>query len=233
MMKKIVILSGAGISAESGIKTFRDQDGLWENYDVNEVASIDGWYKNPELMIRFYNERRAQLADCQPNRAHKIIAELEKLFHVVVVTQNVDDLHERAGSSHIIHLHGELTKVCSEHQKRHVQDIGYQPIRYGDRAADGNLLRPFIVWFGEAVPLLENAIAEVQTADALIVIGTSLNVYPAAGLIYYANNKIPIFVVDPNDVQPISRRVHFVKEKATKGMELVRNQLVTLFKTEE
>lgn len=226
MMKKIVVLSGAGVSAESGISTFRDSNGLWENYNVEDVASIDGWYRNPELMIDFYNARRRELEHCQPNDAHKIIAELEQQYEVVVVTQNVDNLHERGGSSHVIHLHGELTKACSERGKRCVEDIGYRDIKYGEKAADGGILRPFIVWFGESVPLLEDAAAHVQTADILIIIGTSLNVYPAAGLLYYAPAGIPIYVIDPKEVQPIRREVIFIKEKATEGMRLLRAKLM-------
>jgi NAD-dependent deacetylase len=226
MMKKIVVLSGAGVSAESGISTFRDSNGLWENYNVEDVASIDGWYRNPELMIKFYNDRRRELEHCQPNDAHKIIAELEQQYEVVVVTQNVDNLHERGGSSHVIHLHGELTKACSERGKRCVEDIGYRDIKYGEKAADGGILRPFIVWFGESVPLLEDAAAHVQTADILIIIGTSLNVYPAAGLLYYAPTGIPIYVIDPKEVQPIRREVIFIKEKATEGMRQLRAKLM-------
>ncbi len=226
MMKKIVVLSGAGVSAESGISTFRDSNGLWENYNVEDVASIDGWYRNPELMIKFYNDRRRELEHCQPNDAHKIIAELEQQYEVVVVTQNVDNLHERGGSSHVIHLHGELTKACSERGKRCVEDIGYRDIKYGEKAADGGILRPFIVWFGESVPLLEDAAAHVQTADILIIIGTSLNVYPAAGLLYYAPTGIPIYVIDPKEVQPIRREVIFIKEKATEGMRQLRKKLM-------
>ena len=210
-MKKIVFLTGAGISAESGISTFRDSNGLWENYNVEDVASIEGWDRNPELMIQFYNERRAQLANTQPNAAHKLVAELEKYYKVTVVTQNVDDLHERAGSTNIIHLHGELTKVCSDRGKRCVQDIGYAPIKYGTRTADGGMMRPFIVWFGEAVPLMEDAVGEVADADIMVVVGTSLNVYPAAGLLYYARKDTEIYVIEPKEVQPISRNVTFIK----------------------
>ncbi|MDR1113381.1 MAG: NAD-dependent deacylase [Bacteroidales bacterium] len=224
-MKKIAILSGAGISAESGITTFRDSNGLWENYDINEVASIEGWYRNPALMIDFYNQRRKQLASCEPNEAHKIIAQLEEQHDVTVVTQNVDNLHERAGSSHIIHLHGELTKVCSEKGKRFVKDIEYAAIRYGDLAEDGELLRPFIVWFGENVPLLEKGIEVVAAADILIVIGTSLNVYPAAGLVSYAQQNAQIYVIDPKEVHPVGRSVTFIQEKATKGMEILWKNL--------
>lgn len=228
-MKNIVVLSGAGISAESGISTFRDSDGLWENYNVEDVASIDGWYRNPDLMIDFYNERRAQLEKCEPNEAHKLVAQLEQYYEVTVVTQNIDNLHERGGSTNIIHLHGEATKVCSENGKRYVQDIGYAPIEHGARTPDGALMRPFIVWFGEAVPMMDEAIKAVEKADILIIVGTSLNVYPAAGLLYYAPKDTPIYVIDPKDVQPISRNVHFIKQKATAGMrelfkELTKNQ---------
>lgn len=225
-MKKIVFLTGAGISAESGISTFRDSNGLWENYNVEDVASIEGWDRNPELMIQFYNERRAQLANTQPNAAHKLVAELEKYYKVTVVTQNVDDLHERAGSTNIIHLHGELTKVCSDRGKRCVQDIGYAPIKYGTRTADGGMMRPFIVWFGEAVPLMEDAVGEVADADIMVVVGTSLNVYPAAGLLYYARKDTDIYVIDPKEVQPISRNVTFIKEKASVGMKQLFDKLV-------
>lgn len=225
-MKKIVVLSGAGVSAESGISTFRDSDGLWENFNVEDVASIEGWYRNPELMINFYNERRRQLEHCQPNDAHKIIAELECQYEVVVVTQNIDNLHEKGGSTDIIHLHGELTKACSERGKTNVVDIGYRDIEFGEKAADGALLRPFIVWFGEDVPLLTAAAEQVREADILIIIGTSLNVYPAAGLVYYAKDDAEIYVIDPKEVQPIQRKVTFIRQKATDGMRQLRAQLM-------
>jgi NAD-dependent deacetylase len=218
-MKKLVILSGAGISAESGISTFRDSDGLWESYNVMEVASIEGWYQNPELVVDFYNQRRVQLANVEPNDAHKIIAQLEQFYEVTVITQNVDDLHERGGSTKIIHLHGELTKVCSDDWKKHVTDIGYTTFNFGDLAPDGQLLRPFIVWFGEDVPLIQQAAEIVAQADIIIVIGTSLNVYPAAGLLYSARRDAAIYVIDPKEVQPIARQVHYIKEKATAGMK--------------
>ena len=224
-MKKIVFLTGAGISAESGISTFRDSNGLWENYNVEDVASIEGWDRNPELMIQFYNARRTELEKAQPNQAHILAAELEKHFQVTVVTQNIDNLHERAGSTNIIHLHGELTKACSDRGKRCVQDIGYAPITYGTRTEDGGMMRPFIVWFGEAVPLMEDAVREVEQADIVGIVGTSLNVYPAAGLLYYAKNNAEIYVIDPKDVQPISRRVTFIKEKATVGMKQLFDKL--------
>lgn len=201
-MKKLVILSGAGISAESGISTFRDAGGLWDKYPVMQVASIEGYEANPELVIRFYNERRRQLLDVSPNEGHRKCAELEKHFDVSVITQNVDNLHERAGSSHIIHLHGELTKVCSSYNpndSRYIKEL--QPEEYevkiGDKAGDGSQLRPFIVWFGEAVPRIEEAIKEVEKADIFVIIGTSMNVYPAAGLIHYVPRGAKIYLIDP------------------------------------
>ncbi len=224
-MKKLVLFSGAGISAESGINTFRDTGGLWEKYPVEQVASIDGWYQNPALVNDFYNQRRKQLATVKPNEAHQIIAELEKMFEVVVITQNVDDLHERAGSTHVIHLHGELTKICSENGKRFVRDIAYQNLTYGEKAPDGSLMRPFIVWFGEAVPMMEPAIEAVSSADYMIIVGTSLNVYPAAGLYYYAPKDAKLWLIDPNETQPVGREVHLIKEKATTGMRLLKREL--------
>ncbi len=223
-MKKIVILSGAGVSAESGIKTFRDSNGLWEEYKVEDVASIEGWYRDKELVLDFYNARRKALKEAQPNEAHKIIASLENDFNVCVVTQNVDNLHERAGSSKVIHLHGELTKARSVNDEFTTYDIGYNDINIGDIAPDGGQLRPFIVWFGESVPQLGRAAKEVETADILIVIGTSLNVYPAASLIHYANTNCRIFLIDP---QPMSLRIkNFtqIQEKATVGMRLLRDE---------
>jgi NAD-dependent deacetylase len=228
MKKKTVVLSGAGVSAESGISTFRDSNGLWENYDVMEVASIEGWYKNPQLVIEFYNQRRTQLSTVAPNEAHKIIADLESDYEVTVVTQNVDDLHERGGSTQVIHLHGELTKVCSDDQKKYIKDIGYKTIKFGDLAPDGQLLRPFIVWFGEEVPLIQRASEIVASADIIIVLGTSLNVYPAAGLLYSAKSDAQIYVIDPKEVQPISKKVIFIKEKATTGMKKLLTILQSL-----
>ena len=191
-MKRLAILSGAGVSKESGINTFRDSNGLWEQYPVEEVASIEGWYKNPQLMLRFYNMRRKDLQSREPNKAHKIIAELEKYFKIDVITQNVDNLHERAGSTNIIHLHGELTKARGELSEYPVYDIGYEDINWGDKTPSGEQLRPHIVWFGEAVPMIEKAAKIIEDCDILLVIGTSLNVYPAAGLIHYIKNGTPI-----------------------------------------
>ena len=225
-MKKFVIFSGAGISAESGISTFRDSGGLWEKYPVEQVATIEGWHQNPQLVIDFYNQRRKQLATVTPNDAHKTIAELEKNFHVTVITQNVDDLHERAGSTNVIHLHGELTKICSENKKRFVQDIGYGELKYGEKAPDGSLLRPFIVWFGEAVPMMEDAIHEVAQADYMVIVGTSLNVYPAANLYHYASDNAKLWLIDPNETQPVGRKINIIKEKATVGMRLLKEELL-------
>jgi len=224
--KKIVALTGAGISAESGITTFRDSGGMWEQYDVMEVASIDGWYKNPQLMLRFYNDRRKQLGEVEPNDAHRILAELEKDFDVTIVTQNVDNLHERAGSTKIIHLHGELTKARSEKDPNMIVDVGYNPIEWGEKAPDGTQLRPQVVWFGEAVPLIATAAGIVATADILLIIGTSLNVYPAAGLVGYADRKASIYLIDPNEVSYSGRNIAIIREKATTGMEKLKNILL-------
>ena len=223
-MKHIVFLTGAGMSAESGISTFRDSDGLWENYDVMKVASIEGWYENPDLMLTFYNERRAQLDKVEPNEGHKIIASLEKDFKVSVITQNVDNLHERAGSTEVIHLHGELTKACNE-SKTKVYDIGTNPIHPGDKAEDDSRLRPFIVWFGEAVPMIEKAAELVAEADILVIVGTSMQVYPAAGLIHYAKKNIPIYLIDPKNVN-VPPHVIVIQDKASTGMVLLRDKII-------
>ncbi|TXI48852.1 MAG: NAD-dependent deacylase [Lysobacter sp.] len=184
--KKIVVLSGSGISAESGLPTFRDANGLWRNHDWRQLASPDGWRKHPELVLEFYNERRAQAAAAQPNAAHRALAELESKYEVVVVTQNVDDLHERAGSTRIVHLHGQLTWARGTSPRRLRRHIGAAPIRMGDLCEDGSQLRPDIVWFGEAVPAMDEAAEEVADADKVLVVGTSLTVYPAASLTEYA-----------------------------------------------
>lgn len=231
--KKITVLTGAGVSAESGISTFRDSNGLWENYRMEDVASIEGWYRNPAVVLDFYNQRRRQLKDAQPNAAHRAIASLEQDYDVTVVTQNVDNLHERAGSTKIIHLHGELTKVrpedrCNERDgfsEAEVFDIGYDDISLGDLAPDGAQLRPHIVWFGEAVPKIEQAIDAVSRADILLIVGTSLQVYPAAGLYRYAGYDTPIYIIDPKDVPVNDRRIVHIREVATKGMEIFKNIL--------
>ena len=214
------------MSAESGISTFRDAGGLWENYDVMKVASIEGWYDDPELVQQFYNDRRAQLAKVEPNEGHKIIAGLEKEYKISVITQNVDNLHERAGSTEVIHLHGELTKACNEN-KTQVYDIGLNPIHPGDKAKDGSRLRPFIVWFGEAVPMIEKAAEIVSEADIVVIIGTSMQVYPAAGLIHYVRRGVPVFLIDPNDV-PAPQNVEVIKEKASTGMQLLKKRLAQI-----
>ena len=231
--KKIVVLTGAGVSAESGISTFRDNGGLWDNYDPQEVASIEGWRKNPGLMLDFYNAQRKSLKDAKPNEAHLAIVALEKDYDVTVVTQNVDNLHERAGSTRIIHLHGELTKVRPENccndmdnfSEKMVFDIGYGEIHLGDKAPNGHQLRPHIVWFGEAVPKIEPAIEAVSRADIMLIVGTSLTVYPAAGLYRYAGLDTPIYIIDPKDVPVRDKRIIQIKEVASKGMELFKNLL--------
>ncbi|MGN0189593.1 MAG: SIR2 family NAD-dependent protein deacylase [Candidatus Cryptobacteroides sp.] len=230
MKKKLVVLTGAGVSAESGISTFRDSDGLWENYNVEDVASIDGWYRDKALVLDFYNQRREQLKTVKPNAAHLAIAALEKDYDVTVVTQNIDNLHEAAGSTRIIHLHGELTKVrpencCNEadgFSEKNVFDIGYGKILPGDLAPNGAQLRPHIVWFGEAVPKIEAAIDAVQRADILLIVGTSLQVYPAAGLYRYAGDDTPIYIIDPKDVPVRDRRITHIKDVATCGMRTFR-----------
>ena len=226
-MTKLVVLSGAGVSAESGIKTFRDSDGLWENYNVADVADIEGWYRNKGLVLQFYNERRRQLEKAQPNRAHEIIAELEKYFETTVVTQNVDNLHERAGSTKVIHLHGELTKVRPEDQEdRGVKDIGYRDINLGDTDGRGVQLRPHIVWFGEAVPMMTPAARKVSEADILLIIGTSLNVYPAAGLFRYVQYGTPIFLIDPKPIRLDYDKFTQIQEPATVGMAKLKQILL-------
>ena len=228
MKKNLVVLTGAGVSAESGVSTFRDSDGLWENHRVEDVASIDGWYRDPSLVLDFYNARRVQLATVKPNPAHYSIASLEDEWNVTVVTQNVDNLHERAGSTKIIHLHGELTKVrpenCYDDQdgfsEETVFDIGYETIQIGDKAPNGAQLRPHIVWFGEAVPMMDDAIRELRDADVFVIIGTSLNVYPAAGLLNYAPSGVPVYLIDPNNVNVSPYRwLNFIKKGATEGMK--------------
>ena len=229
--KKIAVLTGAGVSAESGITTFRDSNGLWENHNVEDVASIEGWYRNPSLVLDFYNARRAQLSTVRPNAAHLAIASLEDEFDVTVVTQNVDNLHERAGSTRIIHLHGELTKVrpencCNDsdgYSEATVFDIGVDEVHVGDLAPNGAQLRPHIVWFGEAVPKIEAAIDAVEAADIVLIVGTSLQVYPAAGLYRYAKMDAPIYIIDPADMSLRDSRITHIKDVATKGMEMFKN----------
>lgn len=228
-MKKIVVLTGAGISAESGIKTFRDADGLWEGHDIMEVASPIGWNKNPTLVLDFYNKRRAQLLTVQPNKAHEILAELEKLFNVHIITQNVDDLHERAGSSSVLHLHGELLKVRSVANEKNIMHWKTD-LNLGDCDEKGNQLRPHIVWFGEAVPLIEKAIEIVETADILVIIGTSLQVYPAAGLMNYVNQNVPVYYIDPKPatIYDLPNKLKILPLSAVEGMKILKDELLNL-----
>lgn len=225
MKKRLAVLSGAGVSKESGINTFRDSGGMWEQYPVEDVASIDGWYRNPRLVLDFYNMRRRELKDKQPNEAHRIIAGLEKDFKVTVITQNVDNLHERAGSTDIIHLHGELTKARGEHSPEPVYDIGYNDLHIGDKDQRGEQLRPYIVWFGEPVPMIDKAADIVSECDILLVIGTSLAVYPAAGLVGYVRNGVPVYLIDPS---PISLRYKYytqIQDIASSGMRKFREMV--------
>jgi NAD-dependent deacetylase len=226
-MKKLVVLSGAGISAESGIPTFRDSGGLWEGYPVEEVATPEGWRKNPALVLDFYNQRRKKALEVKPNRGHEILAELEKDFDVTIVTQNVDNLHERAGSSKVIHLHGSLFESRSSIDESLVYTIEGWEIRLGEKCEKGSQLRPNIVWFGEMVPMMEVAAAIASTADIFLVVGTSMLVYPAAGLIDYVRPEIPKYVIDPKvpEVRH-SPNLHFIPEKASIGMEIVRRKIV-------
>lgn len=226
MKKRLVILSGAGISAESGIKTFRDSDGLWEGHNVMDVATPEGFERNPELVLDFYNQRRRQLHEVKPNAGHQILAELENDFDMHIITQNVDNLHEQAGSSNVLHLHGELLKVRSIRNHKHVIDWQHDLI-LGDVDQEGHQLRPHIVWFGEPVPALEQAITLVQKAEILIVIGTSLQVYPAAGLLNYTRKNIPIYYIDPHPAT-ISNAPNNLKVIATtgsNGMKIVAKEL--------
>ena len=225
-MKKIVILTGAGMSVESGLGTFRGGGGLWDEYPVELVATPEGYAANPRLVLEFYNKRRRELLTVEPNDGHRLVASLEKRFNVTVVTQNVDDLHERAGSTNVIHLHGELMKACSSRQPQNLNYVRSLPspesdLHLGDLAADGSQLRPFIVWFGEAVPRMEDAIQALHGVDAFVIIGTSLNVYPAAGLLNYVPAAVPVYLIDPNDVNVIRRGVIVIKKGASEGMRIL------------
>ena len=225
--KKLIVLSGAGISAESGIKTFRDSDGLWENHDINEVATPEAWMRNQELVLRFYNERRKQLLEVQPNPAHFALVKLEEKYDVQIITQNVDDLHERAGSTKIMHLHGELRKSRSTADESLVYEIEGWELKKGDVCKKGSQLRPHIVWFGEAVPLIEEAARLTMKADILIITGTSLNVYPAAGLIDYVPKGTPIYLVDPNALSFYRySNLTIIKEKAGKALPELAEKLL-------
>ena len=231
-MKKIVFLTGAGISAESGLGTFRGGNGLWDKHRIEDVCTVDAWHRNPTLVNSFYNERRKQLPTVVPNDAHRLVAALEQDYEVVVVTQNVDDLHERAGSSRIIHLHGELLKVCSSFKKEdqsqwQTLDYDHLELPVGATAPDGSLLRPYIVFFGEDVPRMEEAIILAEQADIFVIVGTSLNVYPAAGLVRFVPEGTPIFVIDPEaDTMTAVKDAILLKATATEGMK----KLVKLLK---
>ncbi|MGL5683269.1 MAG: SIR2 family NAD-dependent protein deacylase [Marinifilaceae bacterium] len=217
---RVVVLTGAGMSAESGISTFRDSDGLWESYRVEDVCTPEAWMRNPTLVNDFYNERRKQLVNVHPNKGHKLLAEMEHDFDVNIITQNIDDLHERAGSHHVLHLHGELRKVRSSDNPTKIYTLDGWELKLGTKAEDGSVLRPHVVWFGEAVPNIEPAIKLMEKADAVVVIGTSLNVYPAAGLINYAPKGIPIYLIDPKIPETIKgmTNVITIEKKATDGM---------------
>ncbi len=226
-MKRVLVFTGAGVSAESGLKTFRDHDGLWENYKVTEVATPEAWKNNPKLVLDFYNMRRKQLVKSKPNEAHKIIAQLEKHFEVQIVTQNIDDLHERAGSSNILHLHGELMKAQSSRDESMVVDIKGWKLGIGDRGPDDAQLRPHVVWFGEAVPNMPIAYKMLDDVDLLVIVGTSLSVYPAAGIVDFAAPGMPKFLVDPNDVHVTDiQNLTFIKEKASSGMRKLADKLI-------
>lgn len=226
-MKKVVILTGAGISAESGIKTFRDSDGLWEEYRVEDVATYDAYVRDPKLVLDFYNARRREVFKAKPNEGHRQLVRLEEKYDVQIITQNIDNLHEQAGSSHVLHLHGELTKARSDRDDNLIIDIGDREIHLGDKAPDGAQLRPHIVWFGEAVPNIEPAAEMCEKADYFVVIGTSMNVYPAAGLIHYVPRTSPCWLVDPKAVA-ISRPINIVQEKAGTGVKKVVEELLKM-----
>lgn len=224
--KRIAVLTGAGVSAESGLKTYRDNGGLWNGVDPMEVASVEGWLRDPGKVLEFYNVRRSELEGARPNEAHRLIASLEGKCIVDVITQNVDNLHERAGSTHVVHLHGELTKIrpedsCNEYDgysEKYVIDIGYDAVHLGDKAPDGAQYRPHIVFFGEAVPKMERAIDLVSRADVLLIVGTSLQVYPAAGLYRYASADTPIYIVDPAPLRLPDRRITHIRKVASEGV---------------
>ncbi len=226
-MKHIVILSGAGMSAESGINTFRDADGLWEGHDVMEVASPEGFLKNPDLVYDFYNQRRKQLLEVHPNEGHLLLAALEQEYQISIITQNVDDLHERAGSTNVLHLHGELRKARSTKNENYV--IGWdEDLTQVNLDPNGHPLRPHIVWFGEAVPMLDEAVNIVTKADLVLIIGTSLQVYPAASLYQFAPNNIPVFYIDPKPAAGIPSNIHLITKGASDGLKEFKEQLKSL-----
>ena len=227
MKPTLVVFTGAGISAESGIKTFRDSDGLWEEFDINEVATPQAWEKNKALVLDFYNKRRKQILEAQPNKAHDALVELEEKYDVQIITQNIDDLHERAGSKNVLHLHGEITKSRSTVDPSLVYKIKNAEIRLGDKCEKGSQLRPHIVWFGEAVPMMDNAIILVEKAAIFMVVGTSMAVYPAAGLIDYSPPQIPKYLIDPSDVKINGiANLTIIKEKASVGLPMLVKDLL-------
>jgi len=227
MKKRVVILSGAGMSQESGIKTFRDMGGLWEEYDVTELASPEAWATHPERVLRFYNQRRKQLLTCEPNAGHIAIKEMEAYFEIRIITQNVDDLHERAGSTHVLHLHGELRKARSTADESLIYPIEGGELNLGDTCEKGTQLRPHVVWFGERVPAIEEAVHIAETAEIFIIIGTSLNVYPAAGLINYIPAETPIYLIDPNKTSgQLPGNVNFINAKAGVGVPRLLQTLI-------
>jgi NAD-dependent deacetylase len=231
-MQKIIVLTGAGVSAESGIRTFRDSNGLWENHDIQEVASPEGWRKNRALVLDFYNQRRKQARECEPNEAHFILARLEKNFDVQIITQNVDDLHERAGSSKVLHLHGELSKAQSTLDPKLIYTLDNWEIKVGDQCEKGSQLRPFIVWFGESVPMMIPAIDLAKQADIFLVVGTSLQVYPAAGLIDYVPREAKKYLIDPKIPDTtLKKEVILIEEKATVGMKILEEILLNSMKS--
>lgn len=228
-MKKLVVLSGSGISAESGIPTFRDSGGLWEGYDISEVATPEAWTRNRELVLNFYNERRKAALNAQPNKGHIILAEMEEHFDITIITQNVDNLHEKAGSKKIIHLHGELFKSRSTLDESLIYDVEGWELKLGDKCERGSQLRPHIVWFGEMVPMMEAAVIVAEKADIFLVVGTSLLVYPAASLIHSVGRDVPIYIVDPNQPETgLGNRVKKFQEKAGTGMAKVRDELMSM-----
>ncbi len=225
--EKLVVLTGAGMSADSGISTFRDSGGLWEGFDVMEVASIEGWNRDPEKVLKFYNQRRRELKNAEPNEGHKALVELEQKYDVTIITQNVDNLHEKAGSKHVIHLHGELTKARPVFADEPVIDIGYEDINMGDYNEHGHQLRPFIVWFGEMVPMMDLAVQHVLKSNRMLVIGTSLAVYPAAGLVDLVRPETPVYVIDPKKPQyRFQENIKFIEETAATGTPKVVRELL-------
>jgi NAD-dependent deacetylase len=220
MKKTLVVLTGAGISAESGIATFRDSNGLWENHSIQDVATPQGWAKDPALVQRFYNQRREQLPTVEPNEGHRILAKLESYFNVRIITQNVDDLHERGGSTSVLHLHGLLTQARGSKDKEKIYDIGYRSIEMGEMAEDGTQMRPHIVWFGEDVPEIINAVELAAEADIFVVVGTSMQVYPAAGLVDYVGDKVPIYIIDPKKPDiTLTKNMTYIQAGGSEGLQ--------------